>query len=74
MPMTIPVEWILGVLIGLGGIIATLAKLIWSIVQSRLAAQDNMIASQTSTITKLQDDIERLSKGCGIGTCIWKNR
>jgi hypothetical protein len=74
MPMTIPVEWILGVLIGLGGIIATLAKLIWSIVQSRLAAQDSMIASQTSTITKLQDDIERLSKGCGIGTCIWKNR
>jgi hypothetical protein len=72
--MTIPVEWILGVLIGLGGIIATLAKLIWSIVQSRLAAQDSMIASQTSTITKLQDDIERLSKGCGIGTCIWKNR
>jgi hypothetical protein len=72
--MTIPVEWILGVLIGLGGVIATLAKLIWNVMQSRLSAQDTIIGSQTETISKLQDDVDRLSKGCGHDVCLWRHR
>lgn len=72
--MNIPVEWVLGVLIGLGGVIATLARVIWNVMQSRLAAQDKIIASQTDTISKLQDDVERLSKGCGHDVCHWRNR
>lgn len=72
--MNIPVEWVLGVLIGLGGVIATLAKGIWNVMQSRLSAQDSIIASQTDTIAKLQDDVELLSKGCGHDACHWRNR
>jgi hypothetical protein len=72
--MNIPVEWVLGVLIGLGGVIATLAKVIWNVMQSRLAAQDAIIASQSGTISKLQGDVERLSKGCGHDACHWKKR
>lgn len=72
--MNIPVEWVLGVLIGLGGVIATLAKVIWNVMQSRLTAQDAIIQSQTATISKLQDDVERLSHGCGHDICHWRNR
>jgi hypothetical protein len=67
MPMTIPVEWLLSVLIGLGGIIATLAGIIYKTLSSRIAAQDTII-------NRLQEDIDRLSKGCGLTSCIWKNR
>jgi hypothetical protein len=72
--MNIPVEWVLGVLIGLGGVIATLAKVIWNVMQSRLTAQDAIINSQTITIGKLQEDVDRLSKGCGHEVCHWKKR
>ncbi len=72
--MNIPVEWILGVLLGLGGVIATLAKVIWNVMQSRLAAQDTIIGAQTETISKLQDDVDRLSKGCGHDLCLWRHR
>jgi hypothetical protein len=72
--MNIPVEWVLGVLIGLGGVIATLAKVIWNVMQSRLTAQDAIINSQTLTISKLQEDVDRLSKGCGHEVCHWKKR
>lgn len=72
--MNIPVEWVLGVLIGLGGVIAALAKVIWSVMQSRLTAQDKIIEAQTGTIAKLQDDVERLSRGCGHDVCLWKKR
>lgn len=72
--MNIPVEWVLGVLGLLGGVIAALAKTIWNVMQSRLSAQDSIIASQTETIGKLQDDVERLSKGCGHDACHWRKR
>ncbi len=65
--MTIPVEWLLGVLIGLGGVIATLAGIIFKVLSSRIDIQDKIIS-------KLQDDVDRLSKGCGIGACLWKLR
>lgn len=65
--MTIPVEWLLSTLLGLGGVIATLAGIIYRTLAGRIAAQDTIIG-------KLQDDIDRLSKGCGIASCIWKHR
>jgi hypothetical protein len=63
--MTIPVEWILGVLIGLGSVIATLAGLLWRTMNNRLEAQDRIISN-------LQNEIARLSKGCGMDSCIWR--
>jgi hypothetical protein len=63
--MTIPVEWILGVLIGLGSVIATLAGLLWRTMNNRLEAQDRIISN-------LQTEVSRLSKGCGMESCIWR--
>lgn len=65
--MTIPTEWILMVLLALATVISTLAAIIYR----SLAAE---IATLRSIVTKLQDDVERLSKGCGLGTCLYKNR
>ena len=65
--MTIPTEWILMVLIALATVISTLAAIIYR----SLAAE---IATLRSIVNKLQDDVERLSKGCGLGTCLYKNR
>jgi hypothetical protein len=63
--MTIPVEWVLGVLIGLGSVIATLAGLLWRTMNNRLEAQDRIIGN-------LQNEIARLSKGCGMESCVWR--
>lgn len=63
--MTIPVEYILSTLIGLGGVIATLAGVLWRTMTSRLEAQDRIISH-------LQAEVARLSKGCGMESCIWR--
>lgn len=65
--MEISPEWILGTLVGLGGVIATLAGIIYNTTNQRLAMQDKIIE-------RLQDDVDRLSKGCGVNACLWKNR
>ena len=65
--MTIPTEWILMVLLTLAGVISTLAAIIYR----QLA---NEIASLRSIVVKLQEDVDRLSKGCGLGTCLYKHR
>ena len=63
--MTIPVEWILSTLLGLGGVIATLAGMLWRTMNNRLEAQDRIISH-------LQTEVARLSKGCGMEACIWR--
>lgn len=63
--MTVPVEWILSVLLGSGGVIATLAGVLWKSMTNRLEAQDRIIAH-------MQTEIARLSKGCGIESCIYR--
>ena len=65
--MTIPTEWILMVLITLATVISTLAAIIYR----QLATE---IATLRSIVIKLQEDVDRLSKGCGLGTCLYKNR
>lgn len=65
--LVVPVGWLIGIIGTLGASVATLAGIIWSTLKERLILQDNIIK-------KLQDDIDRLYKGCGIGTCIWKDR
>ena len=65
--MTIPTEWILTVLIALATVISTLAAIIYR----QLAAE---IATLRTIVAKLQEDVDRLSKGCGIGACLYKNR
>ena len=63
--MTIPVEWILSTLLGLGGVIATLATALWRTMNNRLEAQDRIISN-------LQSEVARLGKGCGMDSCIWR--
>lgn len=63
--MTVPVEWILSVLLGSGGVIATLAGVLWKSMTNRLEAQDRIIAH-------MQAEVARLGKGCGIDACIWR--
>jgi len=65
--MTVPTEWILMVLIALATVISTLAAIIYR----QLATE---IATLRSIVVKLQEDVDRLSKGCGIGACLYKNR
>jgi hypothetical protein len=65
--LVVPVGWLLTIICTLGGVIATLAGILWHTMKDRLAVQDGIIK-------KLQDDIDRLSKGCGIDACIWRNR
>jgi len=74
MEISIPISWILTGLSALCGTIATLAGIMWSFVKSRIDAQDTIIASQNTTITKLQDDVERMSRGCGLDNCSWRHR
>jgi len=65
--MTVPTEWILMVLITLATVISTLAAIIYRQLSTE-------IATLRSIVTKLQDDVQRLSQGCGLGTCLYKNR
>ena len=65
--MQVPAEWLLAVILGLGGVIATLAGIIYKSLSQR-------ITDQNKIIEKLQEDVDRLSKGCGVASCLWKNR
>ncbi len=65
--MEISPEWILGIFAILGAVISTLAGIIYKIMVGRLEAQDKIIEN-------LQDDVDRLSQGCGLAQCIWKER
>jgi hypothetical protein len=55
------------VLITLAGVISTLAAIIYRQLSTE-------IASLRVIVAKLQDDVDRLSKGCGLGACLYKNR
>ncbi len=72
--LELPIAWILATLGTLATTIATLAAIMWAFMKSRLAAQDKIIDGQSVTIAKLQDDVERLSKGCGHQECWWRGR
>lgn len=65
--VNLPLGWILGLLGTLGGVITTLAGMLWSTMKSRLEAQDTIIAG-------LRTDIERMAKGCGVESCLWHRR
>jgi len=65
--LVVPVSWVLGVFGLLGGVIATLAGIIYRSLTDRLSVQDKII-------DKLQDDVDRLSKGCGHDACHWRSR
>ena len=70
----LPIAWILATIGTLSGAIATLAGIMWGFMKSRLAAQDRIIETQGATIMKLQDDVERMAKGCGADNCLWRPR
>lgn len=63
----IEIGWILGIIGTLGGVITSLAVILWTTMKDRLTAQDKIIDG-------LRADIERMSKGCGIETCHWRSR
>jgi hypothetical protein len=62
----LPIGWLLSSILGLGGVIATLAGIIYRILTDRLDAQDKLI-------DHLKIDVERMRKGCGVSTCLWKD-
>ena len=70
----LPIAWILATIGTLSASIVALAGVMWGFMKSRLEAQDKIIDSQNATIGKLQDDVNRLSKGCGVDNCHWKTR
>lgn len=70
----LPIAWILATIGTLSGAVATLAGIMWGFMKSRLSAQDKIIETQGVTISKLQDDIERMSRGCGAKECLWEHR
>ena len=72
--MQIEIGWILGAIGVLSTTIATLAGIMWGFVKSRLLTQDQIIAAQNQTIAKLQDDVDRMSRGCGHPECHWGQR
>jgi hypothetical protein len=57
----------LAALLGLAGAISTMATVIWASLKERLRVQDDIIK-------RLQDDIDRISKGCGVNNCLWADR
>jgi hypothetical protein len=65
--MNIPAEWVLASMGSLSAVISALALLIYRSLSSE-------IANLRIVVAKLQDDVDRLSKGCGIMQCLWKNR
>lgn len=65
--MSISPEWILASIATLAAVISTLAGVIYK-------SLSNEIANLRAIVAKLQDDVDRLSKGCGHGHCLWKNR
>jgi hypothetical protein len=65
--MNIPAEWVLASMGSLSAVISALALLIYRSLSSE-------IANLRTVVAKLQDDVDRLSKGCGITQCLWKNR
>lgn len=73
MEVSVPIGWILGTIGVLGSTIAALAGVMWGFMKSRLEAQDKIIDAQNVTIKGLQDDVERMAKGCGADGCVWKN-
>lgn len=50
----------------LGGVVAYLFRLLWSVMQSRLRSQDRMIEM-------MKEEIARLNRGCGHPQCLWNN-
>jgi len=71
--ITLPIGWILATIGSLAGTIAALATIMWSFMKSKLESQDKIIDSQMLMISKLQEDVNRMSKGCGAEACHWKH-
>jgi hypothetical protein len=63
----IPAAWLLTAIVSLGTAIATLAATIFHILKTRLDAQDRIIEF-------LKADVNRLTKGCGVESCVWRGR
>jgi len=55
------------VLLALATVISTLAAIIYRQLSTEIDTLRVIVA-------KLQEDVDRLSKGCGLGTCLYKNR
>jgi hypothetical protein len=65
--LEMPIGWLLGAIATLGGVIATLAATVFQILKARLDAQDKIIEH-------LRADVIRLTKGCGMESCHWRQR
>ena len=72
--ISLPLGWILATIGSLAGTIAALATIMWAFMKTRLEEQDKLLSAQSGIIAKLQDDVARMSKGCGSEHCTWRSR
>ncbi|MCW1885511.1 hypothetical protein OKA04_12295 [Luteolibacter flavescens] len=72
--MEVPLGWFLGTIAALCGCICTLASVIFSSLNSRITSQSRVITDQAVQMEAMRKDIERLSGGCGVATCLWVHR
>ena len=79
--MDIPIGWVLATIGTLALTIGGMGGAMWAFMLSRLrkqdeqiTARDKTIADQAASIKHLEEDVERLSKGCGINNCVWAKR
>ena len=79
--MMIDDKQIWGAFIALAGVIATLAKVLWSLVSRNFARLEEFIAQekrrgdlQATVIERLQEEVRRMAKGCGFPNCLWRGR
>ena len=72
--MEVPIGWFLATIGALAGCICTLAGVIFNSLSSRITSQSKVIADQAVQMEGMRKDIERLTGGCGIATCLWAIR
>jgi hypothetical protein len=72
--VNVDVNWIIGIIGILGTSLGSVAGVLWSFTLSRLKKQDAQINAQNETISNLQADIKRMSRGCGATDCVWRVR
>lgn len=72
--MEVPIGWFLATIGALAGCICTLAGVIFNSLSSRITSQSKVISDQAVQMEGMRKDIERLSGGCGVASCLWTSR
>lgn len=72
--MEVPIGWFLATIATLATAICTLAGIIFATLSGRISSQSKIIGDQSIAMEGMRKDIERLSDGCGVPSCMWVSR